>query len=66
MRVPVQASKWSVREMWFKYYKGYYDVRKLELELELVSVSCFREIGTEKSGDFESINCLYETSSGMW
>jgi len=19
--------------MWFKYYKGYYDVRKLELEL---------------------------------
>jgi len=26
---------------------------------------CFvlREIGTEKSGDFESINCLYETSS---
>jgi len=26
--------------MWFKYYKGYYDVRKLELELELVSVSC--------------------------
>lgn len=23
--------------MWFKYYKGYYDVRKLELELVSVS-----------------------------
>jgi len=24
--------------MWFKYYKGYYDVRKLELELVSVGV----------------------------
>lgn len=54
-----------MREMWFKYYKGYYDVRKLELELELVSVSCRREcIGTEKSSDFESIDCLYKSFSG--
>lgn len=33
--------------MWFKY-KGYYDVRKLELELELELVSY---IGSERNDD---------------
>lgn len=28
--------------MWFKYYKGYYDVRKLELELVSVGVAVSR------------------------